>query len=73
MILPSGPFITVTMSMKNATPPGGPIFLYDGGENGIQRRVGEVLFNPDHYFNQLLEEFHGMGILWEHRYVKFIS
>ncbi|QGA21468.1 hypothetical protein EYB26_009179 [Talaromyces marneffei] len=47
--------------------PGGPVFLYDVGEssayNSAQHMLGEAAF-----FKEFLEEFGGLGIVWEHRY-----
>ncbi|EAS28317.3 serine peptidase, family S28 [Coccidioides immitis RS] len=47
---------------------GGPVFLFDGGEANAQRYADFYLVNETSFFVQLLEEFHGMGIVWEHRY-----
>ncbi|KAF3385804.1 putative extracellular serine carboxypeptidase [Talaromyces pinophilus] len=46
---------------------GGPVFLYDVGESSAyssaQHMLGESTF-----FREYLEEFGGLGIVWEHRY-----
>jgi hypothetical protein len=47
---------------------GGPVFLYDVGESSAyssaQHMLGESTF-----FREYLEEFGGLGIVWEHRFV----
>ena len=52
--------------------PGGPIFVYDTGETGAPQVLEINFANSSSWFEQMLEEFHGMGILWEHRYVEYI-
>ncbi|KAJ5514934.1 Peptidase S28 [Penicillium fimorum] len=47
---------------------GGPVFVYDGGESEAESGVQFTLGNSTSFFYQLLEEFGGIGILWEHRY-----
>ncbi|WEW61257.1 hypothetical protein PRK78_006747 [Emydomyces testavorans] len=48
--------------------PGGPVFIFDGGEGNAQRYADVFLVNKTSFFVHLLEEFHGVGIVWEHRY-----
>ncbi|EEP79957.1 predicted protein [Uncinocarpus reesii 1704] len=47
---------------------GGPVFVFDGGEANAQRYADYYLVNETSFFVHLLEEFKGMGIVWEHRY-----
>ncbi|KAJ5774893.1 hypothetical protein N7457_009789 [Penicillium paradoxum] len=47
---------------------GGPVFVYDGGESTAAVPARTHLSNTTSFFYQLLEEFGGMGIVWEHRY-----
>lgn len=46
------------------------MFLYDVGESSAystaQHMLGEAAF-----FREYLEEFGGLGIVWEHRFVLF--
>lgn len=47
--------------------PGGPVFIYDTGESDAE--PGSVFFpsDPRSFFHQIVEEFNGIGIAWEHR------
>ncbi|KAF2404152.1 hypothetical protein EJ06DRAFT_546130 [Trichodelitschia bisporula] len=50
--------------------PGGPIFVYDVGEanastNGVQY---QRLMNETSFFKQMVRRYHGIGIVWEHRF-----
>ncbi|KAJ5834206.1 Peptidase S28 [Penicillium robsamsonii] len=47
---------------------GGPVFVYDGGEASAESGVPFTLGNSTSFFYQLVEEFGGIGIVWEHRY-----
>ncbi|CAA9961147.1 Serine peptidase family S28 [Pyrenophora teres f. maculata] len=51
--------------------PGGPIFVYDMGETSEEVdpdiTLGPRLLNDNAVFKQLIHEFNGIGILWEHR------
>ncbi|KAI1950915.1 hypothetical protein LOZ39_002905 [Ophidiomyces ophidiicola] len=47
---------------------GGPVFIFDGGEANAKRYADFYLVNQTSFFVQLLKEFGGMGIVWEHRY-----
>jgi hypothetical protein len=47
--------------------PGGPVFLYDVGEQDIgNSAVPELTANTA--FSKLVKNFSGIGIVWEHRY-----
>ncbi|EMD69703.1 hypothetical protein COCSADRAFT_76240 [Bipolaris sorokiniana ND90Pr] len=46
---------------------GGPIFIYDTGESDAEPSSAFFLSDPRSFFNQILEEFNGIGIAWEHR------
>lgn len=48
--------------------PGGPVFLLDAGESVTEAMTGLFLYNSTSFYGRLLQEFHGMGVLWEHRY-----
>jgi hypothetical protein len=46
--------------------PGGPVFIYDGGESNAAPSVSWM--RGPTFFTDMLKEFGGMGIVWEHRY-----
>ncbi|KAJ5819597.1 hypothetical protein N7474_005188 [Penicillium riverlandense] len=49
--------------------PGGPIIVYDVGETSAQSSAMAYLAaNKASFFSEILKEFNGMGIVWEHRY-----
>ncbi|OJJ33236.1 hypothetical protein ASPWEDRAFT_114702 [Aspergillus wentii DTO 134E9] len=48
--------------------PGGPVFVYDVGEADAEKTAKVYLTNTSSFFRNMLEEFHGLGIGWEHRY-----
>jgi hypothetical protein len=51
--------------------PGGPIFMYDNGEAGVQTgQPAQSLSEEGIVFGamELAKKYHGIGILWEHRY-----
>ncbi|ODM21524.1 hypothetical protein SI65_02368 [Aspergillus cristatus] len=48
--------------------PGGPVFVIASGESSGQGIADHLVFNSSGSFGDLLKEFHGMGLVWEHRY-----
>lgn len=48
---------------------GGPVFVYDVGESTADNAAQIHLTNETSFLVQMLEEFGGMGIVWEHRLV----
>jgi hypothetical protein len=48
--------------------PGGPVFIYDGGEGSLGANYARYILQMDGFFMQMVKEFNGIGILWEHRY-----
>jgi serine carboxypeptidase S28 len=48
---------------------GGPVFVHDVGETDAEPSAKKYLTRSSSYLRDLLEEFHGIGIVWEHRYV----
>jgi hypothetical protein len=46
---------------------GGPVFVYDVGEAEAESGAKSQLGNSSSFFYQMLEEFNGMGLVWEHR------
>lgn len=47
---------------------GGPVFLYDAGESNADW-AAKTLANSTSFIAELLREFGGLGITWEHRLV----
>ncbi|RPB27067.1 peptidase S28 [Terfezia boudieri ATCC MYA-4762] len=48
--------------------PGGPVFTFDTGEASDGFLYHGYLTSNASFFNQYLQEFGAMGVLWEHRY-----
>ncbi|KAH8812723.1 serine carboxypeptidase S28-domain-containing protein [Xylogone sp. PMI_703] len=48
--------------------PGGPVFIHDAGESNAERAAHTYLANGSSYLVDILKKFHGLGIVWEHRY-----
>lgn len=46
---------------------GGPVFVYDVGEANAAAPAKLYLGNSTLFFCELLQEFGGLGIVWEHR------
>lgn len=46
--------------------PGGPVFVYDPGESAADD-VAPTMFANSSFFAEFLQEFNGIGIVWEHR------
>lgn len=46
------------------------MFVLNGGESSGDTMAEHMLFNSSTFLGNVLEEFHGMGLVWEHRYVK---
>jgi hypothetical protein len=51
--------------------PGGPVFLYDVGEGDAEPYWRGKLESETSWFRQMVDEYGGVGIVWEHRYCKF--
>jgi hypothetical protein len=56
---------------EGAYKPGGPVFLYDVGEGDAEPYWRGKLESETSWFKQMVEEYGGVGIVWEHRYCKF--
>jgi predicted transcriptional regulator len=65
--LSSGTFLNRYWINSEFYQPGGPVFVYDSGESNALDSVERMLERSSSFMGQLLEEFHGIGILWEHR------
>ncbi|CAG8933986.1 unnamed protein product [Penicillium salamii] len=48
--------------------PGGPVFIYDVGESTAEHVAPYLLGNTTSFLGQMMQEFNGIGIVWEHRY-----
>lgn len=48
--------------------PGGPVFTFDTGETEDAYLYSPWLTGADSFFRKYVQEFGGIGILWEHRY-----
>lgn len=51
--------------------PGGPVFIYDVGEANAETGALSRLQNETSFFKQIVDQFGGIGIVWEHRFCKF--
>lgn len=47
---------------------GGPVFMYDVGESDGFSEAQFILQDGDSFFKQMVDEFGGIGIVWEHRF-----
>ncbi|KAF1943831.1 hypothetical protein EJ02DRAFT_421030 [Clathrospora elynae] len=47
---------------------GGPVFIYDAGEADAEPNALFRLQNETSFFKQIVDQFGGVGIVWEHRY-----
>lgn len=47
--------------------PGGPVFVLDAGEGNAYSVAQSYLGGSDNFFAEYLKEFHGLGLVWEHR------
>jgi len=52
----------------DAYKPGGPVFLYDTGEADAEPGALTRLLNETSFFKQLVDDYNGIGIVWEHRF-----
>lgn len=48
--------------------PGSPVFIYDVGEASADTSSQFHLRNETSFFKQMVDEFNGIGIVWEHRF-----
>lgn len=48
--------------------PGAPVFLYDVGESDASTNALYRLQDESSFFRQIVEQYHGIGIVWEHRF-----
>lgn len=50
---------------------GGPVFIYDVGEADASGSWQFRLQNETSFFKQIVDQFGGIGIVWEHRFCTF--
>lgn len=50
---------------------GGPVFIYDVGEADASGSWKFRLQNETSFFKQIVDQFGGVGIVWEHRFCMF--
>ncbi|KAH9862748.1 hypothetical protein J1614_010841 [Plenodomus biglobosus] len=48
--------------------PGGPVFVYDVGEADAEPNALFRIQNETSFFKQIVDEFGGIGVVWEHRF-----
>ncbi|KAF2124349.1 hypothetical protein P153DRAFT_130305 [Dothidotthia symphoricarpi CBS 119687] len=53
---------------ERAYRPGGPVFIYDVGEANAEGNALFRLQNETSFFRQIVEQFGGIGVVWEHRF-----
>jgi hypothetical protein len=53
---------------SRAYKPGSPIFIYDVGESDASTNALFRLTDSTSFFRQLVEQYNGIGIVWEHRF-----
>ncbi|KAH7406450.1 serine carboxypeptidase S28-domain-containing protein [Phaeosphaeria sp. MPI-PUGE-AT-0046c] len=53
---------------SRAYKPGAPVFLYDVGESDASTNALYRLQDETSFFRQIVEQYHGIGIVWEHRF-----
>lgn len=47
---------------------GGPVFIYDNGESDASPSALFLLQDSTSFFKQMVDQFGGIGIVWEHRF-----
>jgi hypothetical protein len=53
---------------SRAYKPGSPVFIYDVGESDASTNALFRLQDATSFFRRLVEQYHGIGIVWEHRF-----
>ena len=64
----SGTFRNRFWVSASAYKPGGPVFFYDTGEANAAGGASFRLQNDSSFFKQMVDDFGGIGIVWEHRF-----
>lgn len=50
---------------------GGPVFIYDAGEQDAEPGARNRLTSDGSFFKRMVDKYKGIGIVWEHRYCMF--
>lgn len=66
-----GTFFNRFWVSERAYRPGGPVFVYDVGEADAESNALFRLQNETSFFKQIVEQFGGVGIVWEHRFCEY--
>lgn len=63
-----GTFFNRYWVTQSAYRPGAPVFVYDVGEGDAEPNALFRLQNTTSFFKQLVDQYNGIGIVWEHRF-----
>jgi hypothetical protein len=63
-----GTFFNRYWVSTSAYKPGSPVFIYDVGEANAGSNALFRLQNETSFFKQMVDKYHGIGIVWEHRF-----
>ncbi|KAF2027714.1 peptidase S28 [Setomelanomma holmii] len=63
-----GTFFNRYWVRSSAYKPGSPVFIYDVGEANAEPNALFRLQNETSFFKQLVDQYNGIGIVWEHRF-----
>tara|TARA_R110002003_G_scaffold140_23_gene12901 strand:- start:5835 stop:7226 length:1392 start_codon:yes stop_codon:yes gene_type:complete len=63
-----GTFFNRYWVSTSAYKPGSPVFIYDVGEANAEPNALFRIQNETSFFKQLVDQYHGIGIVWEHRF-----
>ncbi|OAK97302.1 peptidase S28 [Phaeosphaeriaceae sp. SRC1lsM3a] len=64
----SGTFNNRYWVASRAYKPGGPVFIYDVGEANASSNALFRIQNSTSFFKQIVDQYNGIGIVWEHRF-----
>jgi len=64
----SGTFNNRYWAASSAYKPGGPVFIYDVGEANASSNALFRIQNSTSFFKQMVDQYNGIGIVWEHRF-----
>jgi hypothetical protein len=64
----SGTFNNRYWAASSSYKPGGPVFIYDVGEANASSNALFRIQNSTSFFKQIVDQYNGIGIVWEHRF-----
>jgi hypothetical protein len=64
----SGTFNNRYWAASSSYKPGGPVFIYDVGEANASSSALFRIQNSTSFFKQIVDQYNGIGIVWEHRF-----